>query len=98
MIPDTGVPHTAYTGDANLNTHVYMQSTGLSDKNGVEIFEGDVLASASGLPFKVIWLGGGFACDNGADHHPKLPDILDLFREGCEVIGNIYENPDLLPS
>ncbi|HGA1994709.1 TPA: YopX family protein [Streptococcus agalactiae] len=76
-----------------------MQSTGLKDKNGVEIFEGDVVklqyTITSDLEFFKVnqFRGGSWRIDNrrrGSD--------LWLRNEDCEVIGNIHENPELLES
>ncbi|MDV5989138.1 hypothetical protein KB575_08925 [Streptococcus canis] len=78
---------------------VLMQSTGLFDKNGVEIFENDVVklqyTIASDFEFFRVtrFRGGAWRIDNrrrGSD--------LWLRNEECEVIGNIYENPELLES
>ncbi|MCX4167822.1 hypothetical protein A5867_001825 [Enterococcus sp. 6D12_DIV0197] len=76
---------------------ILMQSTGLKDKNGVEIFEGDVLTS-NVQPCKMvnpIKDGYGVVCfENGMF---KLGAIsLVTFISKMEVIGNIYENPELL--
>lgn len=76
---------------------ILMQSTGLKDKNGVEIFEGDVLTS-NVQPCKMvnpIKDGYGVVCfENGMF---KLGAIsLVTFIIKMEVIGNIYENPELL--
>jgi len=67
-------------------------STGLLDKNGVEIFEGDiVLTDEAGWIGKVIYQRDGFFCiDNGGGFSSECN------WEQFEVIGNIYENPDLL--
>ncbi|HCU0724464.1 TPA: YopX family protein [Enterococcus faecalis] len=77
---------------------VLMQSTGLKDKNGVEIFEGDVLYY---IPFEshindsiVVFEKGSFCTKmlrNG-----KLTSVRFIDSEEYEVIGNIHENPELL--
>ena len=89
-----------------------MQSTGLKDKNGVEIFEGDILCIlqmgviSNGFEAhyenkRVLFDEGSFCIENYAksenfdmENHYEIrlyhkPDEL-------EVIGNIYENPELL--
>ncbi|HEO6694322.1 TPA: hypothetical protein VBA85_000880 [Streptococcus agalactiae] len=83
----------------NLDDYILMQSTGMLDKNGVEIFDGDIVKlrytiSSDFELFKVNqFRGGSWHIDNrrrGSD--------LWLRNEDCEVIGNIHENPELLES
>lgn len=76
-----------------------MQSTGLVDENGKEIFNGDVLKTYDGELAKVVWnkyLGCWEA--EFLDEIVDLSEVADVKsnRSDCEVVGNIYENPELL--
>lgn len=77
---------------------VLMQSTGLFDKNGVEIYVGDivkVLGNEFGDDVGVVKLESGTFCLDykNLDTEFKLLYSIDL---PIEVIGNIYENPELV--
>ena len=75
---------------------ILMQSTGLRDKNGKEIFEGDVLGTKDGLLDGVVeyrtdlgmWTNSLFRYNN----FERLCNVAD----STYIIGNIYENPELL--
>ena len=74
---------------------ILMQYTGLHDKNGKEIYEGDIVRKFNGIIGKVIYEHSEFIID--VTNNKKLDyGRLDLIENFIEVIGNIYDNPDLL--
>ncbi|HDW9236196.1 TPA: hypothetical protein RNC41_001955 [Campylobacter coli] len=78
--------------------YILMQSTGLKDKNGVDVYQGDIIRCTSGCLHEVIWLeeyGGTFIGGMPAWYLSGLRNGYSWAgRE--EVIGNIYENPELM--
>lgn len=76
------------------------QFTGLTDKNGVKIFEGDVVFiedNEGQLYDYVVKWDSSSLCFIGV-YNPNLPSLnvyLDEL-EGCEVIGNIHDNTELI--
>lgn len=88
-----------------VNENTISQFTGLSDKNGKKIYEGDIIKSHygsiyivkyfadwSGFSLKLVFLNteGKLSHSTGRQH---------LYKNDCthlEVVGNIYDNPELL--
>jgi len=88
-----------------------MQFTGLKDKNGVDIYDGDVLEFKNDLGkhklHKIFYKNGGLCFNIHKDDFYKNPDEIyfyeacaDMQSKGwiiqCEVIGNIHENKELI--
>ncbi len=78
---------------------VLMQYTGLKDKNGKEIYEGDILKDGKGQHGHVLWAHNSWLMEWMArdyEGHLTYDKMLDDCFGYGEVIGNIYENPELL--
>nr|DAS47756.1 MAG TPA: YopX protein [Caudoviricetes sp.]DAT35338.1 MAG TPA: YopX protein [Caudoviricetes sp.] len=89
-------------GDWIVNNDLHlMQSTGLKDKNGKEIFEGDVVRQVRTQPTTenetitgvVTMIEGTWLIMNDCE---QLASKLWSETDENEIIGNIYENPELL--
>ncbi|CAM1666342.1 YopX family protein [Streptococcus mitis] len=85
-------------GEWIVNNDIHlMQSTGLKDKNGKEIFEGDIVKMAKDVYseptyYEVVRHRGGAYRLESKQHGCELW----LRHTDCEVVGNVYENKELL--
>ena len=89
-----------YVGDGwyEVDNLIFEQYTGLKDKNGKEIYEGDVVDLGyaikimqfySNLGYDGKYMASGFYFDSQLDYHGR--ELYDW-----EILGNIHENPELL--
>lgn len=84
-----------FCGSKNYNSdYKVMQYTGLKDKNDKEIYEGDLLKITDTFhtyPMPVIWSEDCWTMEVEGTY-----GTLSEWNEAGEIIGNIYENPELI--
>jgi uncharacterized phage protein (TIGR01671 family) len=94
---DWNMPRSLQAYDVDPET--VGQYTGLKDKSGNKIFEGDVV-SDGWITYTPIFQNGIYMAYNVKHLHltkqgPSTQFNI-IWRDGCEVIGNIYDNPEML--
>ena len=97
--------HILAFAEMSSDNYIVEQYTGLKDKNGKEIYEGDILAWHSNIYRKHDWVGlvlyrgAGFAVQE-SDKSYSSPEWLDCACSKdaniVEIVGNVHENPELL--
>ena len=85
-------------GLVEVDKDTICQYTGLTDKNGKKVFIGDIVKCSRGCPHEVIWLeeyGGTYVGGMPAIY---LSGLLNgyAWTSSEEVIGNIFDNPELI--
>lgn len=78
---------------APADQQILMQFTGLTDKNGKKIYEGDIVKAGYERPLVVCWDYDGYGLFDRIQGVGVREASLD---DDCEIVGNIYENSDLL--
>ena len=89
----------------SLTNEIILQYTGLKDKNGKEIYEGDILERVdTKQTFLVIWNKDCYLVrmiydswlNKNVLNHKKDGSLNFMTTFEIEIIGNIYENPELI--
>lgn len=103
---DRGDHETRHTLTRCFDDVIFMQSTGLKDKNGAEIYDGDVVHGEQYLTTTIPARIKGvvrysdrhtmFYLDNGSERHDLYMQSLGGSIYNFEIIGSIYTNPELL--
>ena len=98
----TATRETFYITDAmgemfQVHPETIGQYTGLKDKNGKKIFEGDIVRE-QGTDYTPIYQNGIYMAYNvDKINDPYVSTQFNvIWRNGCEIIGNIHDTPDLL--
>lgn len=82
------------TFDFAFENYIFCEWTGLKDKNGKEIYQGDICSGHSDGNGVIKWskFDGGYNYEFGDENVVGIWEVLNDIR----IIGNIYENPELL--
>lgn len=90
-----GAGHTMNIKEFIRDADIIEQYTGLNDKNGKEIYEGDIVDNGCSPICKIRWSEHFTAFEAVNEGNGYVSNIWYVARYG-EVIGNIHENPELL--
>lgn len=84
-------------GEQYSQDYILMQYTGFRDKNGKEIYEGDIVKIKEGAIFEVKWFAEKVMyCLAFIPEGHRAFNLTSTSIRGYEIMGNIYENPELL--
>lgn len=88
--------HSEYYDKHLIYPDTIGQYTGLNDKNGKEIYSGDILKTFTGSKCEVVYHEASFKIRYNKRHEPNILTRSSVLVLDYEVIGNIYDNPELL--
>ncbi len=102
LIRGTHISHPM--GATTIKSDTVGMYTGLIDKNGTRIFEGDILGGYLDDEYPnnqtvvvVVWDGFGWYTQQYPKHGRVSPDLLETSDgKQFEVVGNIHDNPELV--
>ena len=92
-------------GEFLVDENTVCEYTGLTDKNGKKIFEGDVVKDSAGICGEVkfgLYAAGFSIPDTNQGFYIEFPEKslyrkeLGYWRNKVSVVGNVYDNPELL--
>lgn len=103
-ISSTGLYDRLMVGGYPVEDNTVGQFTGLLDKNGKEIYEGDILSVCNGSINRVPWMDKPYSVEYKINKGFIMPmflwneygDDCSNTTHWCEVIGNKFDNPELL--
>lgn len=101
--------HRIFNQDTGLESDVVGESVGqfvgLHDKNGKEIYSGDIIKVGENLICEIIFIGNNVEDYGDEIHsafhakvhrHDKIIPLDSYLKNNCVLIGNLYENKDLI--
>lgn len=85
-----------YPDNENIEDVIIEQCTGLRDKNGKLIYEGNIVENENGKIFVIEWCQDKLGYVARTNNPEETLESLDISWDCWKIIGNIHENPEFL--